>query len=337
MEFHFSEPQTDAERFFGGHYYINAIGAVAPGDDKKFQEFLRVNAPPPRLTVYIDSRGGDVDAAIGIGRQIRENWFSTSIGRYVLSAENQFEYRASREHVAGICASAATLIFLGGRLRYFPAGAKFGVHQFSFRNPSPSNVSESQILSAKIATYVHEMGVSARFLEISAGTPGNEIDEINEERLRGLGVVTGGQTDAEWSIQGRNNMMYVRGERDSLYGHHKVMLCFVKEVGFMFWAVIESQGREEELTRFGLVEIVVNEEDLRMDISQRCVRNVINSYTHVFSPITAEEARSIAFAESFGVQIRFSADAPLFLGISAISTAGGTEQLQTFHNLLAGI
>ncbi|SIT58817.1 Putative periplasmic protein (fragment) [Mesorhizobium prunaredense] len=60
--------------------------------------------------------------------------------------------------------SAATLVFLGGRLRYFESGAKFGVHQFSFRDPSPDNIGRSQILSAKIALYVVEVGISPDFL-----------------------------------------------------------------------------------------------------------------------------------------------------------------------------
>ena len=128
--------------------------------------------------------------------------------------------------------------------------------------------------------------------------------------------------------------MYVRGERDSLYGHHKVMLCYAKGLGFMFWAVIESQGREFELTSFGLVEIVVNGEEIRLNISQRCERQVIGIYTHVLARITDEEARTIAFSESFGVQIRFGNEAPVFLGISAVSTEGGKKQLQAFFNTL---
>lgn len=129
-------------------------------------------------------------------------------------------------------------------------------------------------------------------------------------------------------------MMYVRGERDSLYGHHKVMLCFVKATGFMFWAVIESQGREHELNAFGLVEIVVNDEEYKIDISQRCVRQVHGIYTNVLAQITEDEARTIAFSEGFGVQIRLSNDSPMFLGIAPVSTESGKEQLQTFFNML---
>ncbi|WP_089847051.1 COG3904 family protein [Salipiger marinus] len=334
MEFHFSEPQTDAERLFGGFYCINAIGRIETGDDARFREFLNKTTPPPRLTVYIDSVGGDVEAAIGIGRLIRDHWFATSVGSYVLDHNQDPFHILPRKHITGICASAATLVYLGGRLRYLPNGSTFGVHQFSFRNPSPDDLGRSQVLSARIASYVHDMGVSTGFLELSSATASTEIDAVDEEKLRALKVITDGVTEAEWTVQARNHIMYVRGERDSLFGHHKVMLCYAKGTGFMFWAVIESQGREHELTNFGLVEIVVNGEDTRIDISHRCERQVSGIYTNVLARITEEEARAIAFSESFGVQIRFWNESPVFLGISAVSTEGGKEQLQTFFNTL---
>ena len=332
MEFHFTEPQTDTERLFGGFYCINAIGRIEAGDDVRFREFLAKTAPPPRLTVYIDSVGGDVEAAIGIGRLIRAHWFSTSVGSYVLDHDQDPSLIVRRKHVTGVCASAATLVYLGGRLRYPPNGSTFGVHQFSFRNPSPDDLGRSQVLSARIASYVHEMGVSTGFLEVSSATSSTKIDALDDENLRALNVITGGETNAEWTVQARNNIMYVRGERDSLFGHHKIMLCYAKGAGFMFWAVIESQGREDELTNFGLVEIFVNGEDIRIDISQRCLRAVSGIYINVISRITEDEACTIAFSESFGVRIRTCNEAPMFLGISAVSTEGGKEQLQTFYN-----
>ncbi|TRD21933.1 hypothetical protein FEV53_07710 [Palleronia caenipelagi] len=327
------EPQTDVEQLFGGFCCINAIGRIEAGDDARFREFLIRTMPPPRLTVYIDSAGGDVEAAIGIGRLIRDHWFSTSVGSYVLDHDQGDSHIIPRKHINGICASAATLVYLGGRLRYRPNGSTFGVHRFSFRNPSPDDVARSQVLSARIASYVHDMGVSTGFLELSSSTSSTEIDTVDEEKLRALKVITDGVTEAEWTVHARNNIMYVRGERDSLYGHHKVMLCYAKGAGFMFWAFIESQGREHELTNLGLVEIVVNEEDIRIDISERCERQVNGNYTNVLARLTEDEARTIAFSESFGVQIRFCDESPTFLGISAVSTDGGKEKLQTFFNV----
>jgi ATP-dependent protease ClpP protease subunit len=82
LQFIYTEPQTELERAIGGFHHINAFGKIDPGDDEKFRKFLVVAAPPPRTTIYINSTGGDVNAAIGIGRLIREGWYETSIGSY---------------------------------------------------------------------------------------------------------------------------------------------------------------------------------------------------------------------------------------------------------------
>ena len=334
MQFEYTDPQTELEKAFGGHYCINAFGKVEPGDDAKFGKFLASSEPPPRTTVYIDSIGGDVDAAIGIGRAIRAGWFHTNIGKCLLKHGSSSDFIVEREFLPGRCLSAATLIYLGGRLRYFQTGSEFGVHQFSFRDPSPDHIGQSQMLSAKIARYVVEMGISPDFLEISSSVRSAAIKFIEEHDLKQLEVVTGGQTDVSWSVQARGRMLYVRGERDSLYGHHKVMLSFVKSSGFIFWAVIEAQGREDELTGFPVVEIVIDDEDRRIDISDRSQRVIEGLYVNVLARLTQEEAREIAYSNSFGVQIRLSKDAPIFFGVSAMSTESGKEQLETFYSVL---
>jgi hypothetical protein len=335
MDFYFAEPQTELEKLIGGHFHINATGKILSGDDVKFQTFLERTSPPPRTTVYIDSIGGDVDAAIGIGRTIRDAWFSTSIGCLLLDPDRSEPWLVSRDHLDGVCYSAATLIYVGGRLRFLPKSFKFGVHQFSFKNPSPAHVGQSQVLSAKIATYIHDMGIKPEFTEISSSVPGNALTLLDEGELAKLGVTTSGLTKVTWSIESRNKILYVKGERDSIYGHHKVMLCFAKGVGFQFWALIEAQGREKELTGFGMVEVVINGEDERIDISKRCFRGVLGNYVNVFSKITQEEARKIAYSESFGVQVRFSPEADIFFGISAMETSAGSDMLITFFENLS--
>lgn len=334
MQFEYTDPQTEFEKLVGGHFHINAFGRIESGDHKKFLDFLSRTQPPPRISVYINSLGGDVDAAIGIGRTIRDWWFSTSIGTYALDHGASSRPILSRNLIPGKCMSAATLSYLGGRLRYFPEGSEFGIHQFSFRNPSPNDVGHSQMLSARVARFVADMGVRQEFLELSSSTPSDSIRLVSMAELQKMGIVTGGVTDVQWSVHARAKILYVKGERDSLFGHHKVMLCYAKGVGFLFWSVIESQGRERELVGFRVVQIVVNEEDVRIDISGRCNRLVNGIYVNILAQITQEEAKLLAYSESFGLQIRFSTEAPVFFGASAMSTDGGRDQLETFFEAL---
>lgn len=335
MDFHYAEPQNELEKLLGGHFHINLIGRVLPGDDEKFRLYLERTSPPPRTMVHINSTGGDVDAAIGIGRILRGAWFSTTIGSILLEPAQSNTSTAQRTHAHGVCYSAATLIYLGGKLRFLPTSFEFGVHQFSFQNPTPEHVAHSQVLSARIAAFLHDMGVSPKFVEVSSSTPGDELKLLDLSELKALGLITGGMTGVTWSSECRNKIMYIKGERDSIYGHHKVMLCFAKGAGFQFWSLIEAQGRERELIEFGLVEIVLNGESERIDISDRCLRSVSGKYVSVFSRLSEEEARRIAFSESFGVQIRFWSESDVFLGISAMNTNDGSDILTTFFENLS--
>jgi hypothetical protein len=67
-----------------------------------------------------------------------------------------------------------------------------------------------------------------------------------------------------------------------------------------FWAVIEAQGREAELSGFGIVEIVANDENDRIDVSQRCMRIPMGVYVNVFVSISQEEAKLLAYSDGFG-------------------------------------
>lgn len=332
MEFIYTSPQTELEASFGSFFCINAFGKIKTGDADRFRQFLEVSEVPPRTNIYIDSAGGHVEEAMQIGRIIRSGWFGTHVGRYTLDVDPSFPHIVPRKFVSGQCLSAATLVYLGGRLRHLSADAKFGVHQFAFQNPSPDDISKSQKLSAKIAKYVVEMGVNSEFLEISASAESRIIKLITKADLERLGVTTGGMKKPDWTIQALGGGLYVRGERDGSFGHQKVILAFDPNSGFGFLAVIEAMGREKELLNFGLVEIVVNGEDVRIDISDRCERNIDGIYVSISASLSTDEVEILVNADSFGIQVRFCSDAEVFLGISAMETGDGKEAL---HSLFA--
>lgn len=332
MQFYYTSEQTDLEVSFGGFRHINALGKIAKGDADKLLNLILKVKTPPQTTIYINSTGGDLEEGIKLGCVIRAYGLETSIGTYVLEPGDPDEPIVSRKHKVGSCLSAATMMFAGGRLRHFPQGSKFGVHRFAFENPVSSSLEKSQELSAGMASFLADMGVSLSFLQVSASTPSEELHFLEHEELRKHRMVTDGETDVVWGIEMRSNLIYVRGTRDSIFGKHKVMLAHAKDVGFMFFAVIEAQGRQEELCNLGLVEIVANGEEHRIDISNRCERVANNIDVIVTSNVTKDEAAIIAYSKSFGIQIRFSSKSDMFLGVSAMDTTGGQDSLITLYN-----
>lgn len=324
------------EKLFGGFRHLNAYGPIVYGDAGRFLDLIKSAEVPPRTTVYINSKGGNVEEAIKLGCVIRNYSLETSIGTYVLAPNAANEAIINRDLKPGRCFSSATLMFAGGRLRHFPDGARFGVHRFAYKNPTPEHIEKSQELSADIAHYLHMMGVSLGFLSLSAAVPSNELREIPVDRLLEHRMVTGGITDVTWGTEILDEVIYVRGTRESIFGIHKVMLGHVRGSGFKFFAVVEAQGRQRELCDFSLVEIVVNGEQIRIDISSRCTREATDIDVILMCDITDEEASLLAHSTSFGVQVRFSKDAEVFLGISAMNTQGGGEKLRALYKNMSG-
>lgn len=337
LQFEYSPPQTDLEQALGGHRCINAFGSIKPLDDQRFAHFLASTEAPPRTDLYIHSTGGDVEAGLNIGRMVRDNWLSTHVGSYVLDpdAYETSGFIVSRRLVDGFCMSAATLVYLGGRLRYLSHGAVFGVHRFSFRNPSPNDdIAKSQILSSRIARYIADMGIPPQFLEASASVDADEINALDHTELRNLGIVTDGELPVRWTMESRNTVLYAKGERDSFYGHHKLLACYTRPT-FYIHAVIESQGREQELTEFPLVELVVGMDESHIrDVSARCSREVTGPYTNIIVESTLQEAHELVHSNGFGLRLRANSNSPIFLGIAPMSTKTGRDLLTSFvHNV----
>jgi hypothetical protein len=73
------------------------------------------------------------------------------------------------------------------------------------------------MLSASIANYIHDMGGDIAFMKLSAETAGTDLQIVPHNVLRSLRVVNGGYTREEWSMQGMEGLLYVRGEPRHLF------------------------------------------------------------------------------------------------------------------------
>lgn len=77
---------------------IQVTGEIVGGDAERLQQALTQAAGKGQVAVMLDSRGGDVDVSMAMGRAIR----SAGVATY-----------------HGYCASACVYAFLGGVTRYF--------------------------------------------------------------------------------------------------------------------------------------------------------------------------------------------------------------------------
>ncbi|WP_279478917.1 hypothetical protein [Aureimonas sp. SK2] len=138
-----------------------------------------VSAFQPML-VSFDSGGGNVVAAMRFGRAIRQMNLST------------LQLRSSD------CASACTLVFMGGVHRFAEPGA-IGVHQASFSGDAGieghSAVAAVQALTAEIMSYMIEMGVDPQLLQLSLSTESSDMRYLTAGEMRRFRVTTEGERE----------------------------------------------------------------------------------------------------------------------------------------------
>lgn len=133
--------------------------------------------------VFFNSTGGNVVKAMEIGRAIRALKLST------------MQIRGAD------CASACSLAFMGGVTRYAQPGS-IGVHKSSFADTTGMTVEGAvaavQQLTAKVITYMSEMGVDPSILELALQYDSSDIrflsgSEMEKYRLASS-VTDGGST-----------------------------------------------------------------------------------------------------------------------------------------------
>lgn len=117
---------------------IAVVGDLELGDEDKFADAVGASSD---AIVLFQSRGGNLVAAIEIGRTIRRKGFST------LVPDNTQ------------CASACALAWLGGRARYMSATAQVGFHAvYTDKNGRPMVSSAGNAL---VGAYLNELGLSS--------------------------------------------------------------------------------------------------------------------------------------------------------------------------------
>ncbi|MBO0128989.1 hypothetical protein [Agrobacterium sp. OT33] len=130
--------------------------------------------------ITFNSNGGNVATAMAYGRMIRSLGLSTLQLR---SAE---------------CASACALAFVGGVNRQAEPGA-IGVHQSSFSPESSLEghiaVAAVQALTAQIMTYLVEMDVDPKLLQLSLSVPSDDMRYLTASEMQNYKVTWGSLAD----------------------------------------------------------------------------------------------------------------------------------------------
>jgi len=144
----------------------------------------------PESIVLIDSPGGSLSGARKLAEQIRFRGAKTELIGINHPMKARYMNRIKRTPLHR-CLSACTVIFLGGRERRVPDGARFGVH--APHNGEGEELSEDR--SASIQSWVGEFARKANvgdgYMELMFETPSKTMRVLNRTELTELGITTG--------------------------------------------------------------------------------------------------------------------------------------------------
>lgn len=174
---------------------------------------LRAELSKRKVPIFFNSVGGNVDAALEMGRIIREAGVDTVVARMAVHGRPQ----------PGYCLSSCTFAFAAGKRRFAPADARIGVHRVKstqqqvlvqrryrvLTQTTPeetitsrelvdekrttrvlSSEGSSPALTARLKTYLATMGVSNRLQELMDSTAHKDIRLLFQLEMEETNLVT---------------------------------------------------------------------------------------------------------------------------------------------------
>ena len=209
--------------------WIAAEGVITEDTPREFEDFLSKNSY--RSTIYFNSTGGDLFAALEIGRIIRERRHNTNVGRTSFQLSGNWDDFDDQ----GVCLSACAYAFLGGVERYADP-QDLGFHQF-YSLPEDRTVLQSlehglgfsadQLIQGLIVAYIVDMGVDARLVTFASSSSSNTITTLDEETIHDLNVLTRPYTTSDWHLEPFAGGVIARVTREYLNGitNHFNVFC----------------------------------------------------------------------------------------------------------------
>jgi hypothetical protein len=302
----------------GNRWFVFLDGVIDSEAPKRLEKYLEQNHIPDRSVVYLNSPGGSLIAGIQLGRLFRKYGLSTDVGRKSPASSKRFDI------VAGGCYSACSYAYLGGQFRYLNKESRYGVHQFRSTGAEPASEGSTQVASAVIVEYVRSMGVDTDLfgLSVSAGPDG--MFEIDKPTLERMNVVNNGRTRPVWSIESADGKLYLKGERTSEESGINKFIILCDSQRTVLLAIFDALRRESEVMKMPAHSLLIDDQVYPISAISKEVKNGLFNVTYNLS---AQEISALRRAASVGVALRFTYQAPVFLGFEGMRVGDGKQKL----------
>jgi hypothetical protein len=162
----------------GCNEWIAAEGKIDAGAASRLRRLL-AKLGRRRPSIYFHSPGGSVSGGLELGRLIRDQKLTVSVGHTIPSGcdrdkplekscealkRSGQELEAELDQVRAQCNSSCVYTLAGGTVRFVPPWVKLGIHDVGFdpdKKPPPGELSEEgrKVTHARIQEYLRDMGI----------------------------------------------------------------------------------------------------------------------------------------------------------------------------------
>ncbi len=278
--------------------------------------------PNMQITIVFNSNGGNLTAAMELGRLIRKTGASTSVG---VKGTEEFN------SLPGACFSACTLAYLGGRYRYFKQGSKYGVHRaYLTSSTNGRDLEVGQVLSAMIGSYIREMDADPELLDLAVRIPSTDIYVLSDKELKDLQIVNKGRLPPSWMIEAVPGGSYLKGMQETVYGRGKAIFACI-DGKFILFSVYEA-GPKAKLISEGkwIHSLKVNDDDLPLGSPAKI--EGVDGFINATFFLSRTLFQRVAAADSVGHAMQPFKDSPTFVGYSVDIDKSSRHRVRNFLN-----
>jgi hypothetical protein len=308
----------------GTAWTIFLDGPVDAQAAERLDAYFSQHNIPDESWVILNSPGGNLFEGMELGRVIRKHRLRVDVGK-----RQQSMSPSSDKYDAGGCYSACTLAYVGGSFRYLNIGSHFGIHRFAFDSPQKNEADIAQIASATIVTYLRSMDIDPDFFSQSTKASAAEIYEPPLQDLKQLNVVTYGFDKPRWSVESNNGVLYLKGERKTVYGINKFILFCNERSKITLYIIFDSQKRDAVLMSFPAHSLMI---DGRQEPIVPIRKEIKNGWFNSAYELNLHQLSEMTTASSVGVIVQGGYGAPVFLGFDSMPFQDGAKKLAGLLN-----
>ena len=304
---------------FGSLWHIYARGEIDEEATQRLADAIENYHIPNRSFIYLDSPGGNLFEAMKLGRLIRQHRFAIYIG--IKGAEPLVPQ-------PGICLSACALAFLGGPFRFLPTGSDFGVHRFYFTQSDALDSDRAQIVSAAVLQYIRDMGVDQQLFTDMTEAGKDDIYVMPLSRLIALQVVNNGKGNTVWTVESHDSGIYLKGQRDTLWGRGKLLLqCGPQKNTLAATAIFDPWDRQAEIVKMPVILFMIDGKQAQIPQKSVVGPFVNNGWINVAVILSGELVARMKTAKTVGVAVQYTPVSSSFAGFEDMDFVDGAGKL----------